>query len=740
MAENYFTKVCPLIRPISTSGGTFYTFSSAGEDFTLSISESSTTKFKFSKFALIKIPEFSDTPNIESNAVRLEAIPGAYVHMNDGSNSNSLLNISFAESFQNYCLNLETLLLSQTTYDMSENLTVSERVFFKWLKEMGSIRFQNTTLSNTNQVLYAEENNSANYERVVKYIGDIDVVNHYTNAVNSYSEVYVHVPTSAGSFKDVYFKSVQDSNYKPKMVVSKPTPDIFLAGRSDENYIIYSRAFYDEPLQLNSGTTLKNYVLPSVDKLQSYVTTSNYGWWFNNSTLNKNAYHIEETFDDVTNDILAIGTGTNIVDYTIIKRNRLDGISIDFNADDYTSIDSDIESLSDVGKTSYSQDFEFNAVLFYYDLYEDVVDEYGDSVQNVLSTNLFGVLFLDNVDTSTTNGGKIPSFQKCIPNKTTKLNGNAFGIKLNFKLNISPISSDVNVETIISDSNTMSMDIFVDALNQVKTLTENITQNSYDTLSMDTRIRMLEESQNSINNTSVANIQEQLTQLQNIITSQNYLINAQDKKDITDLIRNNYDMLYDILQNKTSVNVALDLGAIKIGDGLDLFKGDNYIKVSSNSQEYNFGERYKIYPPTDDNHIYERWTEYNRNQVGISSYYKYEIGLKPLKNYIRLTNNGIDFIPRGDFYLYINDGSVDWKTGQTMRLYFEDQYNMLANAGNYNFYIYTDFNNMLKSKNNYSALIGKITAQDFKSRNMKPLMEIHCVNPTTFEFLIDFIN
>ena len=53
--------VTPLIKPILNKKGIFYTFQSALEDINITLTNSETA-VKFSKFALLRIPEFG-TPN-----------------------------------------------------------------------------------------------------------------------------------------------------------------------------------------------------------------------------------------------------------------------------------------------------------------------------------------------------------------------------------------------------------------------------------------------------------------------------------------------------------------------------------------------------------------------------------------------------------------------------------------------------------------------------------------------------
>ena len=51
-------------------------------------------------------------------------------------------NIDFSQSFQSYCLNLESTITATDEYDSTLKQNISERIFFKWLRELGAIRFR----------------------------------------------------------------------------------------------------------------------------------------------------------------------------------------------------------------------------------------------------------------------------------------------------------------------------------------------------------------------------------------------------------------------------------------------------------------------------------------------------------------------------------------------------------------------------------------------------------------------
>ena len=138
--------VTPLIKPITTQKGIFYAFQSAIEDLTLNFNNN-TNKFKFSKYALLRIPEIG-IPSSISTDNKTQFLAQGETPIVDNISTDQ--NINLANSFENYALNFESLLISQPTYKRELKLNVSERVFWKWLKEFGAIRWRN---SNSTEVV-----------------------------------------------------------------------------------------------------------------------------------------------------------------------------------------------------------------------------------------------------------------------------------------------------------------------------------------------------------------------------------------------------------------------------------------------------------------------------------------------------------------------------------------------------------------------------------------------------------
>ncbi len=188
--------VAPLIKPIQTQKGIFYSFQSAIEDLSLTFNNN-TNKFRFSKFALLRIPEIGLPSTIDKdNKVQFLAQGETPIIKNLSANEN----INLANSFQNYALNFESLLISQDSYNREKKLNVSERVFWKWLKELGAVRWRD---ANTTEVVQTLPNTEARwaedwyditqstYNKVVKYIGEIGSVHRGTERAESFRKYYL---------------------------------------------------------------------------------------------------------------------------------------------------------------------------------------------------------------------------------------------------------------------------------------------------------------------------------------------------------------------------------------------------------------------------------------------------------------------------------------------------------------------------------------------------------------------
>jgi hypothetical protein len=429
-------RITPFVKRMRTNGGTIYTFSSAVEDIGLNINERNNV-VKISHFALLDVPPIQQqsSSKIVENRFNVTNLTGAFEY-EQGNPSIKDGRVLIAESFQNYALNLESNLLNSADYNPTLVRTVSERVFWKWLKETGSIRWSKDTSVGSKQY-WSEEidaDGSAGYNSVVKYVGLVSAGNVRTDSFGTYNETYILIPTSHGQ-TDAYFETIDDDNYYHGMEISPANPNENILGRG--NYTLphpdglsYS-AYYDF---VDSSTQV---VAPDGTWDMTYDNSTGIpssGWWYTaegrEPTGVENTYFTDSSSYQTTgiyNVDLKYTKGGSTVEY---KRSKVDCLSLVFNLDELKGIYEDTELTYDKMAIQYSvnDNFNFNAVLIYYTVYNSTMDE-------ILGRNLLGVLFIDAPSGNSSNipndGIIIPSLEKIQSGPTGF--GTSYSLRLNIK-------------------------------------------------------------------------------------------------------------------------------------------------------------------------------------------------------------------------------------------------------------------------------------------------------------------
>ena len=414
------SQITPFVKRMRTQGGTIYTFSSALEDIGLNINERNNI-VKMSYYALLNIPEIGAPANLNANTFNVLAIPGAFQSfLTEGNIKDG--RVIIAESFQDYALNLETNLISQTSYNAALNTTVSERVFWKWLKETGAIRWLPI---NTSAGTYWQEETVTSYDSVVQAVGQISAGSVRTDTFGTYNETYVLVPTSFGQ-SPVFFKQIEDDNYYHGLSILNGNNNIL--GR--ENYLqphpdgLDLQAYYDLPDSSIGIGAYKFYYDDSTGFLPGL-------WWTREGfpTMYSNCYFIDTSSYIAASDYnisIRYNNGSQEIDF---QRSKVDCLSLEFNLDNLKTIMGDSTLTFDSLATSYSIDtqYDFNAILLYYSVYNKSLD-------TILATNLLGVLFLDPPSGNTS---AYPITQIVIPSITKLQSGpTGFGTSYSFRLNI----------------------------------------------------------------------------------------------------------------------------------------------------------------------------------------------------------------------------------------------------------------------------------------------------------------
>jgi len=122
-------------------------------------------------------------------------------------------NAAYALSLQDYAMNFETYLINREGYNYQELSTVSERVFWNWMRHIGALKDENLIGSKAGDGIYYEDQTNPN--QVVKCVGSIDAGNTLSTEFGIYNETYINIPTSYGSAR-YYFEVLEDSNYNSK--------------------------------------------------------------------------------------------------------------------------------------------------------------------------------------------------------------------------------------------------------------------------------------------------------------------------------------------------------------------------------------------------------------------------------------------------------------------------------------------------------------------------------------------
>ena len=504
-------RITPFVKRMRTNGGTIYTFSSAVEDIGLNINERNNV-VKISHFALLDIPQINEPTDINENRFNVNAISGTWEY---AQNSASIKDgrVLIAESFQNYALNLESNLLNSADYNPTLIRTVTERVFWKWLKETGAVRWdKDVSVGNTQY--WGEEldaDGSAGYNRVVKYIGPVSAGNVRSDSFGTYNETYVLVPTSHGQ-TDAYFQIIEDDNYQHGMEIGNLGEKIL--GR--ESYTLPHpdglsyNAYYDF---VDSSTQVGStpYYMYFDNSIGSYTP----GWWYtaegiepsstDNAYLTDSSIYLTSGIYNIDlqySDQITPSTG-DVIEF---RRSKLDCMNLVLDLDSLKGIYDDQTLTYDkmAIQDSINDAFNFNAVMIYYTVYNSTMDE-------VLGRNLLGILFIDAPGGNSADIGfegiTIPSLEKI------QSGPGGFGTSYSLRLNIKTDNMVDDTGAIIVDMATSDQ---VDAANWVEAFAN-----------LNTAVNILTQNNSTINYLSgqYIEVQETQTQILNDLTALQWQVN-----------------------------------------------------------------------------------------------------------------------------------------------------------------------------------------------------------------------
>ena len=642
----------PLVRIPQPQGGTMYAFASSARDMTRAFN-SSDLNFEFSKYALLDLPDFTDSV-LGSNTIdfelNLKQASGAPYEAGQP-------NVDFAQTFQNYALNMEEILLKDDDYDPIILASDSEKIFFKWLSAMGSIGFRPTDSNESSTGAYAENDNAmlggANYDRVVKYLGTIDAENDVAYQGNTYHEVYINVPTSVGNTPLVLFKP-QDYNTTATKLFPTDSEAANIEGREGQTH--------PDP-NLNMSPVVDNW------------------------SVSQGAYYD-------------------------IATNATDSVVIDFDTSSYAGIQNnpDVKSLLDFAKTG--SQFKFNAILVYYDLYSQ-------SVPANRSTNLYGIIILDDIQDTAGPGTKIHEQIKFKPNEVTGLNGNAYSLKLNLKFNSS--LDNVGVETSVNDFTTFSMDLFMDTTTALENATDLLLQTNNRYGKVTDRLDTLE---NIILGTAkAAALEKRIKAVEDDFTASS--LQLQDATALLDLVNNAHTKINSLIDGTIPVELQYNTDVIFAGKGTTIDKSiAGKIKVNNNVDGYVIADSFvwDLASKTTVSQI----SSTNLFDPNLANQYGVWSKLVPFSNRLSLKNVLSPNPFNGDLNIYIDDSTNGWSNGQIFRVALD---NITINGNNIKIWTSTS--------TGYDQAVANIDPSQLITTT--PYIEIVCMDSSNYVFEADIL-
>lgn len=385
---------------------------------------------------------------------------------------------------------------------------------------------------------------------------------------------------------------------------------------------------------------------------------------------------------------------------------------IEWNPSAYAKIANDPKLNNFLEYSKRGGDFRFNAILVYYDLY---------SKSNVAnrSTNLYGIIILDNFkDEPTTSGWYIPEFTKYKPNDVTGLNGNAYALKLNVKFNSS--LDNVGVESNINDYSTFSMDIFLDTTTAIENAARLMVQANARYASIVDRLATVEDLLMTSNSTTdlIARVQDLERSLEDAA------LNYANSTSILDMITSVNTRLNQVISGQIPSEIQYNTDVLSNGDGITIDRSSpDKIKIVSSNYGYTLNEvfEYDFISGTTGNLV----NPANLFNMSLSASSGLLTRVRPYENLVRINTNTVALT--GDLNIYLDDSINIWKKGQTIKFSFK---NILPALGTNKINIYTDKQNgwILKAVLDTSNLLSQ-----------KPYVELICVDQINKAFELEII-
>jgi len=335
------------------------------------------------------------------------------------------------------------------------------------------------------------------YHKLIEYVGEINQITNIQTASRVGQEVTAYIPNQGGETPTILFGIRSNTNYYPNLEIPILSDEIQteIIGAESLNSIIrtnpqdYPGSFYGQ-----FDTADNTYICSDGDNMR--YQGDYYGINLTNNTgLNADDY-IEKLTDFNSNDIDGVFLD---VDRTHYYKMNIAGLECK-NFDEFSS-------LSIQGQAP--KDFEFNAILWYYELVEK------DNNNNINSyVNLYGIEFLNNPDNDDDNfATQITPYNKLVTN------GVQDGLSYMFNLNIN-YNIDNDVEPLTYDPTTIYNMFGFDMYNEMMKRFYQVNENFINIINQFVRMNLdIQEIKSLIySQTDIDALKSQMSNMQNLLT------------------------------------------------------------------------------------------------------------------------------------------------------------------------------------------------------------------------------
>ena len=263
------------------------------------------------------------------------------------------------------------------------------------------------------------------YHKLIRYIGEVQAISKVQTSVNNYTEFTAMIPPHAGESPTILFDIVQNSNFYPGLELPILSEEI--------NQEINGAEYLNSPIRTNPSDYPGSYFgyFDTVDK--TYQNSSG-----DAVRLSGNYFGISKSNNDNLLD------DDYIEKLTDFNSDNIDGLSLDFNRKHYLKMNipnSTIKNFDEFNAMVINDippsDFEYNAILWYYDI---------DDGSGIINTNLYGIEFLNNPDDDfgLNDDRTITTTRKLVTNSDQDGLSYIYNLNLDFKVDndISPLRYD----------------------------------------------------------------------------------------------------------------------------------------------------------------------------------------------------------------------------------------------------------------------------------------------------------